>query len=41
MNIQHNSSILLRLINQILKLSKQDKGKLDIELRRGGYRGIL
>ena len=35
MNIQHNSSILLRLINQILKLSKQDKGKLDIELRKG------
>ena len=35
MNIQHNSSILLRLINQILKLSKQDKGKLDIELREG------
>ena len=33
MNIQHNSSILLRLINQILKVSKQDKGKLDIELR--------
>ena len=30
MNIQHNSSI-----NQILKLSKQDKGKLDIELREG------
>lgn len=33
MNIQHNSSILLRLINQILKVSKQDKGKLDIVLR--------
>lgn len=35
MNIQHNSSILLRLINQMLKLSKEEKGKLDIKLCEG------
>lgn len=34
-NIHYNSSILLRLVNQILELSKHDKGKLNIDLKRG------
>lgn len=32
--IQYNSSILLRLINQILELSKHDKGKLNMKLAK-------